>query len=40
MRERFNAFIGEHEVVWELAMALLAIAFVDDGARYERGRAL
>ncbi len=27
-RDAYNAFIARHEVVWELTMALLAIAFV------------
>jgi voltage-gated potassium channel len=30
-RHRFNAFIARHEVVWELAMAALAIAYVGIG---------
>ncbi|TMK21484.1 MAG: hypothetical protein E6G68_03410 [Actinobacteria bacterium] len=28
MRDAYNRFIARHEVVWELAMALLAIVFV------------
>jgi voltage-gated potassium channel len=31
MRERFNAFVARHEVVWELVMAALAIAYVGIG---------
>jgi voltage-gated potassium channel len=28
LRDRFNAFVSDHEVAWELSMALLAVAFV------------
>lgn len=28
MRDRFNSFVARHEVVWELAMGALAVAYV------------
>jgi voltage-gated potassium channel len=31
MRDRFNAFVGRHDIAWELAMALLAIVYVAVG---------
>lgn len=31
MRDRFNGFIGRHEVAWELALAFLAILYVGIG---------
>ena len=31
MRERFNAFIEQHDVAWELGMALLAVVYVAVG---------
>lgn len=31
VRERFNVFVTDHEVAWELAMAMLALAFVATG---------
>ena len=45
VRSRYNAFVDEHQVSWELAMAVLAIAyvalgFVADGAPPEYAPAL
>lgn len=31
MRDRFNAFVGRHDVAWELAMAFLAVVYVAVG---------
>ena len=31
MRDRFNAFVGRHDVAWELSMALLAVVYVAIG---------
>jgi hypothetical protein len=30
-RERYNAFVAQHEVAWELAMAALALLYVAVG---------
>lgn len=31
MRDKFNAFVGRHEIAWELSMAVLAVAYVAIG---------
>src|SRR4051812_27072893 len=35
LAERYNAFIEDHEIAWELVMAALAVAFVVVGLRLE-----
>jgi hypothetical protein len=36
MRDRFNAFVYQHEIAWELSMGFLAIVYVATGFRRSR----